>query len=109
MGLPVDLHIETVRRKTFDCGWSVTFLDVDILAATGFYYEPKTTYDTVTCFFCKTTISQWKIGEHEIGEHQRWSPRCRLLLGQHTNNIPIDMRMLKKLIPQNQRGYDVCG
>lgn len=109
MGLPVDLHIETVRRKTFDGGFAVKFLDVDVLAATGFYYEPKITYDGVTCHFCKTTISQWKIGDHEIGEHKRWSPGCRLLQGQLTNNVPIDPKMLKKLLPKNNYGYDVCG
>ena len=58
------------RRKT----WCVPFMDVNQLAAAGFYFTDWS--DVVRCAFCGVDVGKWEEGDDAFKEHQRWSPSC---------------------------------
>lgn len=55
------------------------------LAAAGFYYLG--TGDSVKCFKCSIPLHNWDPTDTPWGEHQKWSPRCPLVL-EHITRRP---------------------
>ena len=65
----------------------MSHISKDTLALLGFYF--LTQPDTVKCNFCGVEI-KWKIGDDVLSDHQKWSPSCKLICSQPTDNISID-------------------
>jgi Inhibitor of Apoptosis domain len=101
----LELHREDVRRTTFEGFWSIPFIDKNELAMLGFYYIGPV--DKVKCFFCHVQIDLWVPEDNVLIEHLRWSPYCSLINHKPTKNIPMDVELLKKLLPEPS--FDVCG
>ena len=55
------------------------------LSAAGFYYLG--TNDSVKCFKCGISLHNWDPEDTPWGEHQKWSPRCPLVL-EHFRDRP---------------------
>lgn len=87
MSAASDLAYEECRLLTFDADWPHEFISPRILAKIGFYYIGP--YDQVKCHFCKVRVKKWEIGDVEVMEHKRWSPRCPLLQRGETTNVPL--------------------
>lgn len=47
------------------------------LAKAGFFYTKEG--DTVECFVCGVSVSQWKATDFSVFEHRKWSPNCAYL------------------------------
>jgi len=62
---------EVDRRKTFKC-WRVPFMDVNQLAAVGFFFTNRG--DVVRCEFCEVEVGQWVEGDDAFKGHKGWSP-----------------------------------
>lgn len=99
------LFYELNRLRTFNNKWPHTFINVKILARTGFYYTGNE--DRVKCVFCKVELSKWMVNDNELFEHLKWSPNCSLLRRQEIRNVPIDPIELCKSLSHNS--YDECG
>lgn len=93
---PRDLNVEANRLKTFD-SWRVSFINKHQLALLGFYYYGPG--DMVKCNFCGVEIGMWEDGDDVLTDHMRWSPYCKLIRRNQTNNIPIDEALLKQTLP----------
>ncbi|KAG5336189.1 DIAP1 inhibitor, partial [Acromyrmex heyeri] len=80
-------------------------MDPKKLAAAGFFYTKKK--DTVKCFECQITLSNWIADDNPKAEHQRWSGKCRFVRNVPCGNIPIgaDPSTISK-IPKR---VDICG
>lgn len=101
---------EECRLSTFDSDWPHDFVSPRILAKTGFYYIGP--YDQVRCHFCRVRVRSWEIGDNEVNEHLRWSPRCPLLMRCDTTNVPLKpISELDRLLPPPSPliSFDVCG
>lgn len=99
-------NLEAERLRTFN-NWNVEFINKNILALSGMYYTQIN--DIVKCHFCKIQLKNWEYGDDPIHEHFKWSRHCVLLHFPHkTNNVPIDVNELKRLLPV-VRSFDVCG
>lgn len=109
MSAASDLAHEECRLMTFDANWPHDFISPRILAKIGFYYTGP--YDQVRCQFCRVTIRSWEIGDNEVNEHLRWSPRCPLLQRGETKNVPLKpISELDQLLPPpSPISFDVCG
>ena len=81
----LNLKREVDRRKTFKY-WRLSFMDVNQLAAAGFFFTNRG--DVVRCAFCEAEIGQWVEGDDEFKEHQRWSPSCAFVKKLFVGNIP---------------------
>lgn len=93
--LYVNLQDESNRLKTFE-NWPVNFIDKNQLALLGFYYRNQS--DLVKCFFCGVEIGVWEEGDDILTDHIRWAPRCELINGTDTHNIPINATLLKEVL-----------
>ncbi|KYN30918.1 Apoptosis 1 inhibitor [Trachymyrmex septentrionalis] len=101
---PYIYRFESLRLNSFAM-WRESFMNCKELAAAGFYYTEKK--DTVKCFECQITLSNWKIGDNPKSEHQRWSGRCRFVRNVACGNVPIDADLNKiDMLPPR---VDVCG
>ncbi|KAG5327138.1 DIAP1 inhibitor, partial [Pseudoatta argentina] len=80
-------------------------MDPKKLAAAGFFYTKKK--DTVQCFECQITLSNWIADDNPKAEHQRWSGKCRFVRNVPCGNVPIgaDPSTISK-IPKR---VDICG
>lgn len=96
-----DMSVEKNRLKTFK-NWPHTFIDVNKLAKTGFYFSGPLR-DVVKCHFCNVRLCDWVEGDDEIEEHLRWSKFCPLLRRIITNNRPISTKEFDNLLT------NVCG
>lgn len=65
------------RIETFKTGLSGIKLRPWDFAKSGFYYTGEG--DTVTCFFCGTSIGNWQMAEDVNAEHKKHSPSCHYL------------------------------
>lgn len=83
----INLCYEQNRAETFTANWPHAYISPHILAKIGFYYIGP--HDKVKCYFCKTEICSWEMGENEIKTHSIWSPNCPLLNKKDTLNVPI--------------------
>lgn len=78
------IRIESFNKKN----WPHKFIDIQKLAKNGFFYVGS--FDRVQCVFCKLILQEWKANETPIGEHEKYSPSCPLLLNKCEDNIPLD-------------------
>lgn len=94
-----DFNYEIIRLQTF-INWPHKFAQPQQLAMTGFYFiGPQ--HDNVKCYFCKVEISGWVEDDDIVNEHIRWSQSCALLRRKDTNNVPLNVYELNRLIPQS--------
>ncbi|XP_017043252.1 death-associated inhibitor of apoptosis 1 [Drosophila ficusphila] len=99
-----ELNREEARLKTF-INWPLEWLDKRQLAQTGMYYTNVD--DKVKCYFCGVEIGRWEQEDQPVPEHQRWSPNCPLLRRRTTNNVPVNVEALDRILPPIS--YDICG
>lgn len=95
---------EAERLKTFE-DWPLDFIDKHVLAQTGMFYTRES--DKVKCYFCDVEIGRWEESDHPVSEHIKWSVNCPLLRRRTTNNIPLNVDALDRVLPP--ASYDVCG
>lgn len=82
---------ERDRLDSFSEGWPHAFIPPALLAKVGFFYNPsKIINDRVTCFHCRTNISNWRAGDDPNILHKEIAPYCNFFLGQTFDNIPYD-------------------
>ncbi|XP_016970888.2 death-associated inhibitor of apoptosis 1 isoform X2 [Drosophila rhopaloa] len=98
------LNHEEARLKTF-LAWPLEWLDKRQLAQTGMYYTNVD--DKVKCYFCGVEIGRWERQDLPVPEHQKWSPNCPLLRRRTTNNVPLNIEALDRILPEIS--YDICG
>lgn len=79
------LQLESVRRRTF-ASFPSACADPDALARDGLFYAGEK--DHVRCAFCGCNFGAWTPGDHVRTEHARFSPRCSLVTGRLTGNVP---------------------
>jgi hypothetical protein len=65
------LNSEVDRGKTFKY-WRVPFMDVNQVAAAGFFFTNWG--DVVRCAFWEVEVGQWVEGDDAFKDHQIWSP-----------------------------------
>lgn len=87
---------ESVRLATFD-NWINKAVKPRDLAQSGFYFTQQR--DLVKCVFCGIGILNWEEGDTPMGEHWKFSPLCRLLRHEKTDNEPIDAYDLERKLP----------
>jgi len=63
---PLNLKSEDDRRKTFKY-WYVPFMDVNQLAAAGFFLSNRG--DVVRCAFCGVEVWHWVEGDNAFKDH----------------------------------------
>lgn len=90
----IDYSYELERYKSF-VGTEVAEMLRGPLALAGFYHIGP--HDMVRCYFCSAEIHGWEIGDEVAKEHRRWSPKCPLLKGANTDNIPLVLELEKYL------------
>jgi len=82
------LNYEAHRRYSFyQKDWVCTFMDVEELAKSGFYYVGLR--DTCKCHFCKLEVSEWEQGDAAKNEHRKWSPNCSFINGRPVGNFKL--------------------
>lgn len=102
-----DLFKESNRLKSFKT-WKVPFISKHELAMYGMYFCGKG--DLVRCHFCELELGKityrylqatiisfiflecWEKTDRPFEEHLRHSPRCNLLNGRYTKNVPLCKR-----------------
>lgn len=89
------MNSEANRLQTF-VNWSVPFIEPEVLALLGFYYFLCP--DTVKCNFCNIELKSWERGDDVLLDHRKWSPSCKLISGQYTQNVPIDANKLQSML-----------
>jgi hypothetical protein len=94
---------EVDRRKTFK-NWRVPYMDVNKLAAAGFFFTAKGV--VVRCAFCRVEIGRWIEGDDAFKEHKRWSPSCWFVNGLFVGNISAPPKTPEQ---QPSNSYNVCG
>jgi hypothetical protein len=97
------LKSEVDRRKTFKY-WRVPFIDVNQLAATGFFFTNRG--EAVGCAFCEVEVGQWVKGDYAFKEHQRLSPSCAFVKMLCVGNIPAPPKTSQQ---QPSSSNDMCG
>jgi hypothetical protein len=93
---------EVDRRKTLK-HWRVPYMDVNQLAADGFFFTNWG--DVVRCVFCEVEVGQWEKENDAFKDHQRWSPSCAFVKGLFVGNVPE----LSNTTQQPSSNNDVCG
>ncbi len=84
---PGNMRYEGERLSTFAQWPKCGIISPSSLAKSGFYYEGQG--DTVTCAFCRGSLSGWLRGEEADAEHRKhFGARCRLLRGDLVDNVP---------------------
>lgn len=99
---------ERERRNSFK-NWPKPEINSNLLAQTGFFYLGIK--DKVKCNFCGIIVESWKPEDNILQDHREYSPRCPLITGQPTPNIPLNLLEFRYLIPLSsiQQSPDECG
>ncbi|XP_071961824.1 dual E2 ubiquitin-conjugating enzyme/E3 ubiquitin-protein ligase BIRC6-like isoform X2 [Antedon mediterranea] len=86
------MYTEAARRKTFtawphmDYKWALP----DAMAQAGFYHGPTAPGDDrALCFTCSVCLVCWEPTDEPWSEHERHSPNCPHVRGEHTQNVPL--------------------
>ncbi|XP_078714316.1 dual E2 ubiquitin-conjugating enzyme/E3 ubiquitin-protein ligase BIRC6 isoform X2 [Lampetra fluviatilis] len=94
-GRPVDrslMYSEANRRETFT-SWPhahYRWAQPDPMAQAGFYHQPTSNGDDrAMCFTCSVCLVSWEPTDEPWSEHERHSPNCPYVKGEHTQNVPI--------------------
>lgn len=88
--------------------WPHRHIEQSELALYGFFYvgTPAFSPDRVECFFCKVMIESWEENDTVFEQHLRWSPHCRLITDEQTDNIPINPIEFNRMLLQNLHQVD---
>lgn len=92
----LNFHKEKVRLNTYRA-WTSKSVKPHDLAQSGFRYIHLK--DSVKCVFCDIEVFNWDEGDDVMREHQKFSPNCRLLCREKTENEPIDIEDLDRKLP----------
>ena len=98
-----NLKGEVFRGKKFKY-WRVPFMDVNQLAAAGFFFTNRG--NVVRRAFCEVEVGQWVEGDDAFKDHQRWSPSCAFVKELFEGNIPAPPQTSQQ---QPSSSNDVCG
>jgi len=96
----LNLKSEVDRRKTFKL-CRVPFMDVNQLAAAGFFFTNR---GEVRCAFCSVQVAQLK--NDAFKDHQRRSPSCPFVRRLFVGNIPAPPKTFQQ---KRSSSNDVCG
>uniref|UniRef100_A0A8C4Q1J4 Dual E2 ubiquitin-conjugating enzyme/E3 ubiquitin-protein ligase BIRC6 n=1 Tax=Eptatretus burgeri TaxID=7764 RepID=A0A8C4Q1J4_EPTBU len=98
-GRPLDrtlMFSEANRRETFT-SWphpSYRWAQPDPMAQAGFYHQPTTNGDDrAMCFTCSVCLVSWEPTDEPWSEHERHSPNCPYVKGEHTQNVPLSVTL----------------
>ena len=62
------------------------------MSAAGFYHNPSTNgEDRAFCFTCNVCLVSWEPNDEPWSEHERHSPFCPFVRGEHTQNVPLSL------------------
>lgn len=62
------------------------------MAQAGFYHSPSTNGDDrAMCFTCSVCLVSWEPTDEPWSEHERHSPFCPFVRGEHTHNVPLSL------------------
>ena len=81
------LRFERNRLATFKKWPSGAKVSAADLAKCGFSYTGSG--DRVQCVFCKGILRNWEEGDRPHIEHRKHFPRCALVLGIDSGNVPL--------------------
>lgn len=81
------LRFERNRLATFKKWPSGAKVSPADLAKSGFSYTGSG--DRVQCVFCKGILRNWEEGDRPHIEHRKHFPRCSLVLGIDSGNVPL--------------------
>ncbi|XP_016428418.1 baculoviral IAP repeat-containing protein 6-like [Sinocyclocheilus rhinocerous] len=86
------MYSEANRRETFT-SWPHTgyrWAQPDPMSQAGFYHQPASTGDDrAMCFTCSVCLVCWEPTDEPWSEHERHSPNCPFVKGEHTQNVPL--------------------
>lgn len=99
------LYKEIDRRKSFiENDWFNEHVNFEDLALLGFYFFKKP--NCVKCYFCRLELDGFEPNIDLVKGHLKFSPNCPLLRRRKTNNKPLDIEELDKVLPPPS--YDEC-
>jgi len=62
------------------------------MAQAGFYHNPSSNgEDRAMCFTCNVCLVSWEPTDEPWSEHERHSPFCPFVRGEHTHNVPLSL------------------
>ncbi|KAL6101444.1 birc6 [Pungitius sinensis] len=90
------MYSEANRRETFT-SWphaGYRWAQPDPMAQAGFYHQPASTGDDrAMCFTCSVCLVCWEPTDEPWSEHERHSPNCPFVKGEHTQNVPLSVTL----------------
>lgn len=102
------LSMEAQRRATFDA-WPVDYIDRNLMALLGFYFQNGQLGDTVKCYSCSIELGMWEADDDPATEHLRWSPHCRHMHGDDITNLAINEELYRATIDAVTLSVDTTG
>ncbi|XP_037073509.1 LOW QUALITY PROTEIN: baculoviral IAP repeat-containing protein 6-like [Pollicipes pollicipes] len=85
---------EAARRQTFSrwphmhYKWALP----EQMAQAGFYHQPNQSGDDMAmCFTCTACLVCWEPTDEPWSEHERHSPSCPFVKGEHTENVTLSV------------------
>ncbi|KAH3853370.1 hypothetical protein DPMN_095892 [Dreissena polymorpha] len=88
------MYSEAARHETFskwphmDYKWALP----DPMAQAGFYHQPNMSGDDrALCFTCNVCLVCWEPTDEPWSEHERHSPSCPFVKGEHTQNVSLSV------------------
>ncbi|CAL8111027.1 unnamed protein product [Orchesella dallaii] len=85
---------ESARLRTFsnwphmEYRWALP----EKMAQAGFYHSPSSNGDDrAMCFTCNVCLVSWEPTDEPWSEHERHSPFCPFVRGEHTHNVPLSL------------------
>uniref|UniRef100_A0AAX7TAX9 Dual E2 ubiquitin-conjugating enzyme/E3 ubiquitin-protein ligase BIRC6 n=1 Tax=Astatotilapia calliptera TaxID=8154 RepID=A0AAX7TAX9_ASTCA len=90
------MYSEANRRETFT-SWphaGYRWAQPDPMAQAGFYHQPASSGDDrAMCFTCSVCLVCWEPTDEPWSEHERHSPNCPFVKGEHTQNVPLSVTL----------------
>ncbi|XP_055758241.1 baculoviral IAP repeat-containing protein 6 isoform X19 [Salvelinus fontinalis] len=93
------MYSEANRRETF-MSWphaGYRWAQPDPMAQAGFYHQvgspASTGDDRAMCFTCSVCLVCWEPTDEPWSEHERHSPNCPFVKGEHTQNVPLSVTL----------------
>ena len=96
------LRFERNRLATFKKWPSGAKVSATDLAKCGFAYTGSG--DRVQCVFCKGILRNWEEGDRPHIEHRKHFPRCPLVLGIDSGNVPLPLGQTPRQYTSSQQG-----
>ncbi|XP_058880863.1 baculoviral IAP repeat-containing protein 6-like isoform X4 [Acipenser ruthenus] len=93
------MYSEANRRETFSSWPHVGYrwAQPDPMAQAGFYHQvgspASTGDDRAMCFTCSVCLVCWEPTDEPWSEHERHSPNCPFVKGEHTQNVPLSLTL----------------